>query len=128
MKFERLHAIILESFFDKLPKEKPYGFWITPIGEYIQSGHHYRTALKIIENNPTLAKAYKAEHPKGKIHPDEEEDFVISFLIKNHFIRTRIRDGFHFYMDITGQMNSAQRRTIKDIAAFYQIQPKNGLE
>lgn len=121
--FDNFVNLFLEatSFMD-LPDKPPYGFWISPHGEFfsVKFEQHYEVALKIITRNRTLDQ----EYDKAGM-PDPYE-----FLTARKYIRM-VKSEQMYYADLytyTDRMNhkfipfeptNTSVRLIKDIGEFY---------
>lgn len=122
--FDRFFKFILEatSFVD-LPNYIPYGFWISPSGEYfVVTSHHLNTGIELIKNNPKL-RAHYLEFTKGR-----NSTLVYEFLGMLKYVRV-VKEGSYlmadsFYYNENGkqvpfEISSAARKTIKDLGSFY---------
>ncbi len=67
--FNRLIRSLLTEGFDKLPPKPPYGFWITPSGDFIpvfSNQGHEDIAVEIVIKSPKLAKYAYEEKLNGQ--------------------------------------------------------------
>ena len=127
--FDQYVDSLLEStsFLD-LPDSPPYGFWISPGGEFfvVSREKHEKVAKEIIKQNPTLKDAYKLEKHKSFYH-------VHYFLTRRKYIRV-VESPFNsnkkYYVDLFAYDPSTDKnisfapthsslKTLKDIAKFY---------
>lgn len=114
--FDRYIDYILEatSFLD-LPEKPPYGFWISPGGEFfpVKFERHYEEALKIITRNRTLNQEYDKE---GTPYP-------YSFLSARKYIRVVI-DGNSYHADLFSY-NDSPFEGIDDTSPTTPFTPTN---
>lgn len=120
--FDNFVNLFLEatSFLD-LPDRPPYGFWISPTGEFfpVRFERHYEEALKIMSRNRKLRQEYEDDR-----HPD-----MYNFLSSRKYLRV-VMEGDTYYADIFSYdlVNSVivpfiptntSVKLLKDIAEFY---------
>lgn len=120
--FDKTVNLILEatSFLD-LPDDLPYGFWISPSGEFFVVGfqEHASVADEIIESKADFFEEYNSM----------ESMSATNFLAHKKYIRIakmfRELTGDIFYVDIvTGKSipfepTNSSVKTAKDIAEYY---------
>lgn len=93
MKFGKLLKLILEETdFSKLPENPPYGFWVSPSGEFfpVRFEAHNDIASKIIKQR--LLDSYQ-KHEGFRVRPVPS-----TFLISKNYVRVVIH-GKKLYTD-----------------------------
>ena len=122
--FDKFVELFMEArSFLELPDEPPYGFWISPHGDFypVAFEDHYNTALKIINKNPRL---------KQEFNPNRDRVYV--FLATRKYIRMVIDFKKYlvdiFYYDYDKSHNTfpitpsaTSLKLIKDIGEFYNL-------
>lgn len=122
--FDKFINFILEatSFLD-LPDELPYGFWVSPIGEFfvVNFQEHEEVAFEIIESKANFFEEYNS----GKGNTGS----CTNFLSEKKYIRIAKMfnelTGDIFYVDealnrnVVFEPTNSSTRTANDIAAFY---------
>lgn len=89
--FDKLYHLFLEATsFTTLPDDLPYGFWISPSGDFfvVPVQRHYEIAEEIIQNSAILSK---------EIDPDGE---LIEELQRRKYIRVARMVGREYAADI----------------------------
>ena len=122
--FDKFVELFMEArSFLELPDEPPYGFWISPHGDFypVAFEDHYSTALKIINENPKL---------KQEFNPNRDYVYVYAFLASRKYIRMVIDFKKYladiFYYDRSQNTvpiipSSTSLKLIKDIGEFYNL-------
>lgn len=124
LNFDRFVELFLEAkSFTELPDKAPYGFWISPHGDFfvVNFEDHHNVAKKIINNTESL----KTEYDKNPYFD------LYFFLASRKYIRV-VRDSTGipiYYADVhtyddAGIVNEftptiSSMRTLKDIGEFY---------
>jgi len=127
-KFNKFVKLFLEETdFNKLPDKPPYGFWISPNGEYFPVPYEKHNAIgwSLIDKFDLDEKFHKWK--------TSELFSPSSFLISQKFIRVVFYNGtiiydIELYMDnktVKYPMTASAKRTLKDISEFYRAPIKN---
>lgn len=114
MRFNYYIKLLLESAFASLPNSPPYGFWITPSGEFkiVSRSGHFEVAENIITNNEALLAKFKKTDP----------DLIFVFMNNNKYIRVVLEMRHdNLYYSCTFMPSPRQLQIIKDLAMFYDI-------
>lgn len=133
MKFSKLHSVINESMkFADLPDTAPYGFWISPPGNFwsVEPYSHEEKAHEIINDNQNLLKGFQdyeayyeeLERTTGRPYYVSYQEFLGH---KASYCRIVIDRGLKvLYWDMYGghKISSAQMRGAKDLAMFYNVE------
>jgi len=122
MRFEQLYSLITEANdFSDLPDEKPYGFWVSPQGQYYVVGPylHAEEAENLVNNSPTLHAEYLRH--KDEIHTNAHEE---DFLYYKKYCKTVIEGRYMHYRNPIFDVSQYPKikQTLKDIAAFYNLE------
>lgn len=130
-KFDAFVSTILESnSFVDLPDSPPYGFWISPGGDFfvVKDQNHARVALDIIKNSESLTNELRQKQligntPNNKLSRKKYLRVVVGggriYLVDSFYY-----DESNNYKSVPFQPTNASLRTLNDICQFYNKTPE----
>lgn len=111
-------------------KSPPYGFWISPSGEYtvVRLHQHDSVADTIISKNPSLIKKYMSDPISSANFLSKEKYIRVVFA---EYTNMLLGDCFYYTQNEQGEWipvrfepSSSSLKTFKDLASFYGIRSK----
>lgn len=135
MKFQKLYSLLVESSsFEDLPNKPPYGFFIHPNGDFTiatSQWGHYAAAVTILNEKPELKKKFYDELDERDKNRSLDDMMMKAsiFVFEQNYNRVAIEKPTLYYSETSKynpfiQVTNAQKRTIKDLAAFYQLETR----
>ena len=130
--FDKFVKFILEKVqtMEELNRESPpYGFWISPSGEYTVVKHqqHDSVADSIISKNPSLKKKYMSD-PISQANFLSRERYIR--VVFAHYTNMLLGDCFYYaqnageWVPIRFEPTSSSLKTFKDLANFYGVRSR----
>ena len=130
--FDKFVEFILEKLqtMEELNRDSPpYGFWISPSGEYtvVKQHQHESIADLIISKNPSLIKKYVKMSVSPANFLSMEKYIRVVFA---HYTNMLLGDCFYYipqdgnWIPVKFDPTSQSLRTFKDLASFYGVRSR----